>query len=165
MIHDLDLVLHLTGGAEATEVRASGLLAALSSHLDLANARVEFANGAVALATASPGLAGADAPAPRSSSRTATSRSISPAAAGEFMRVRGDWRPGTGDALSDVVERIVLEAPEADALQLELQSFVHAVRGEREVVVSGEEGRAALALALRVADAVRTSPLAVPAAG
>jgi predicted dehydrogenase len=85
--------------------------------------------------------------------------------AGEFMRVRGDWRPGTGHALSDVVERIVLEAPEADALQLELRSFVHAVRGQREVVVSGEEGRAALALALRVADAVRTSPLAVPAAG
>ncbi len=38
--------------------------------------------------------------------------------------------------------------------------FVHAVRGEREVVVRGEEGRAALELALRVADAVRTTPLA-----
>ena len=57
----------------------------------------------------------------------------------------------------------MLEAPEADALRLELQSFVHAVRGEREVVVGGEEGRAALALAFRVADAVRTSPLSVPA--
>jgi predicted dehydrogenase len=64
-----------------------------------------------------------------------------------------------------VVERIVLQAPEADALQLELRSFVHAVRGEREVVVTGEEARAALALALRVAAAVRTSPLAVPAVG
>jgi predicted dehydrogenase len=52
MIHDLDLVLHLTGGSAATEVRASGV-SILSSHLDLANARVEFANGAVALATAS----------------------------------------------------------------------------------------------------------------
>ena len=70
-----------------------------------------------------------------------------------------------GRSCSDVVERIVLEAPEADALRLELQSFVHAVQGDREVVVGGEEGRAALALALRVADAVRTSPLAVPAAG
>ena len=122
MIHDLDLVLHLTGGAEATEVRASGL-SVLSSHLDLASG------------------------------------------AGEFMRVRGDWQPGTGQALSDVVERIELAAPEADALRLELRSFVHAVQGEREVVVSGEEGRAALALALRVADAVRQSPLAVPAPG
>lgn len=163
MIHDLDLVLHLTGGAEATEVRASGL-SLLSSHLDLANARVEFSNGAVALATASR----------VSRERIRRLRLFQPngylsldlaSGGGEFMRVRGDWRPGTGQALTDVVERIELEAPEADALQLELLSFVHAVRGEREVVVSGEEGRAALALALRVADAVRQSPLAVPAAG
>jgi predicted dehydrogenase len=62
-----------------------------------------------------------------------------------------------------VVERVVLEAPEADALRLELQSFVHSVQGEREVVVSGDQGRAALALALRVAAAVRTTPLAAPA--
>jgi predicted dehydrogenase len=163
MIHDLDLVLRLTGGAEATEVRASGL-ALLSSHLDLANARVEFTNGAVALATASR----------VSRERVRRLRLFQPngylsldlaSGAGEFMRVRPDWQPGTGTALTDVVERVVLEAPEADALQLELRSFVHAVRGEREVVVSGEEGRSALALALRVADAVRTSPLAVPAAG
>lgn len=163
MIHDLDLVLHLTGGAEATEVRASGL-SLLSSHLDLANARVEFANGAVALATASR----------VSRERIRRLRLFQPngylsldlaSGAGEFMRVRPGWRPGTGEALSDVVERIPLDAPEADALLLELQSFVHAVRGERDVVVRGEEGRAALALALRVADAVRTSPLAAISAG
>lgn len=163
MIHDLDLVLHLIGGAQATEVRASGL-SLLSSHLDLANARVEFTNGAVALATASR----------VSRERIRRLRLFQPngylsldlaSGRGEFMRVRGDWRPGTGQALTDVVERIELEAPEADALQLELRSFVHAVRGRREVVVSGDEGRAALALALRVADAVRLSPLAVPAAG
>jgi hypothetical protein len=82
---------------------------------------------------------------------------------GEFMRVRSGWQPGTGRELADVVERIELAAPEADALSLELQSFVHAVRGERDVVVRGEEGRAALELALRVADAVRTTPLAVTA--
>jgi predicted dehydrogenase len=159
MIHDLDLVLHLTGGSAATEVRASGI-SVLSSHLDLANARVEFANGAVAQATAS---------------RVARERirrlrlfqpngyfSLDLASGdGEFMRVRPGWQPGTGRELADVVERISLEAPEADALALELQSFVHAVRGQREVVVRGEEGRAALALALRVADAVRTQPLAV----
>jgi len=163
MIHDLDLVLHLTGGADATEVRASGL-SVLSSHLDIANARVEFPNGAVALATASR----------VSRERIRRLRLFQPngyfsldlaSGGGEFMRLRSDWRPGSGTQLSDVVERIVLEAPEADALRLELQSFVHAVRGDREVVVGGEEGRAALALAFRVADAVRTSPLAAPAAG
>lgn len=160
MIHDLDLVLHLTGGSAATEVRASGVTI-LSSHLDLANARVEFANGAVALATASR----------VSRERIRRLRLFQPngylsldlaSGGGEFMRVRPGWQPGTGRELADVVERIVLEAPEADALALELQSFVHAVRGQREVVVRGEEGRAALALALRVADAVRTPQLAVP---
>jgi predicted dehydrogenase len=163
MIHDLDLVLHLTGGAEAIEVRASGL-PVLSSHLDLANARVEFANGAVALATASR----------VSRERIRRLRLFQPSGylsldlakgAGEFMRVRPGWQPGTGEALSDVVERIPLDAPEADALALELQSFVHAVRGGRDVVVRGEEGRAALALALRVGDAVRNSPLAAFSAG
>ena len=157
MIHDLDLVLHLTG-SEATEVRASGL-PVLSPHLDIANARVEFANGAVALATASR----------VARERIRRLRLFQPngyfsldlaTGGGEFMRVRNGWQPGTGRELADVVERIVLEAPEADALALELQSFVHAVRGQREVVVRGEEGRAALALALRVSDAVRTSPLA-----
>jgi predicted dehydrogenase len=160
MIHDLDLVLHLTGSS-ATEVRASGL-PVLSSHLDIANARVEFANGAVALATASR----------VARERIRRLRLFQPngyfsldlsSGAGEFMRVRSGWQPGTGRELADVVERIELQAPEADALALELQSFVHAVRGQREVVVSGEEGRAALELALRVADAVRTPPLAVSA--
>jgi predicted dehydrogenase len=159
MIHDLDLVLHLTGGSVATEVRASGV-SILSPHLDLANARVEFANGAVALATASR----------VARERIRRLRLFQPngyfsldlaTGEGEFMRVRTGWQPGTGRELSDVVERIALQAPEADALSLELQSFVHAVRGQREVVVRGEEGRAALALALRVADAVRTQPLAV----
>lgn len=159
MIHDLDLVLHLTGGSTATEVRASGL-SVLSSHLDLANARVEFANGAVAQATASR----------VARERVRRLRLFQPngyfsldlaSGGGEFMRVRTGWQPGTGRELADVVERVVLEAPEADALALELQSFVHAIRGQREVVVRGEEGRAALALALRVADAVRTQSLAV----
>jgi predicted dehydrogenase len=158
MIHDLDLVLHLTGSV-ATEVRASGL-PVLSPHLDIANARVEFANGAVALATASR----------VARDRVRRLRLFQPngyfsldlaTGGGEFMRLRDGWQPGTGRELADVVEHIVLEAPEADALSLELQSFVHAVRGEHEVVVRGEEGRAALELALRVADAVRTPPLAV----
>jgi predicted dehydrogenase len=160
MIHDLDLVLHLTGSV-ATEVRASGL-PVLSPHLDIANARVEFANGAVALATASR----------VARERIRRLRLFQPngyfsldlaTGAGEFMRVRSGWQPGTGRELADVVEQIELAAPEADALSLELQSFVHAVRGEREVVVRGEEGRAALELALRVADAVRTTPLALTA--
>jgi predicted dehydrogenase len=155
MIHDLDLILHLSGGAEPTDVRASGI-AVLSPNLDIANARVEFAGGAVANVTAS---------------RVARERirrlrlfqhdgylSLDLAAGtGTFLRVRAGWQPGTGGELSDAVEMIPLAAPAADALGLELQSFVHAVRGDREAVVTGREGRAALALALRVASAVEAS--------
>ena len=108
MIHDLDLVLHLTGST-ATEVRASGL-PVISPHLDLANARVEFANGAVALATASR----------VARERVRRLRLFQPngyfsldlaSGGGEFMRVRSGWQPGTGRELADVVERIALQAP------------------------------------------------------
>jgi predicted dehydrogenase len=155
MIHDLDLILHLTGGAEPTDVRANGI-AVLSPNLDIANARVEFAGGAVANVTAS---------------RVARERirklrlfqhdgylSLDLAAGtGSFLRVRDGWQPGTGGELSDAVEMIPFAAPAADALGLELQSFVHAVRGDREAVVTGLEGRAALALALRVTSAVEAA--------
>jgi predicted dehydrogenase len=155
MIHDLDLILHLTGGADPTDVRANGI-AVLSPNLDIANARVEFVGGAVANVTAS---------------RVARERirklrlfqhdgylSLDLAAGtGTFLRVRAGWQPGTGGELSDAVEMVPLAAPAADALGLELQSFVHAVRGDREAVVTGREGRAALALALRVTSAVEAS--------
>ena len=160
MIHDLDLVLHLTGGAEVTDVRASGV-AVLSSHLDIATARVEFSNGAVAMVTSSR----------MARERIRRLRMFQPngyfsldlaAGSGEFMRLRPGWRPGSGAGLEEVVEHVALTAPDADALALELASFVAAVRGEAEAVVTGEEGRAALALALRVTDAVERNPASRP---
>jgi hypothetical protein len=80
---------------------------------------------------------------------------------GEFMRLKSGWQPSPGVKLEDVVERIVLDAPEADALRLELESFVAAVRGEQRTGVTGEEGRAALSLALQVAEAVNRSPVTI----
>ena len=62
--------------------------------------------------------------------------------------------------IEDIVEMVRLEAPEAEPLKLELESFLRAVRGESEVVVSGAAGAQALALAWRVADAIQASPLA-----
>jgi predicted dehydrogenase len=157
MIHELDLILHLTGGVEATDVRANGA-AVLSPHLDVAHARVEFASGVVASVTAS---------------RIASERvrrlriyqaegylSLDLASGrGEFLRLRHGWLPGRDAGLMQVTERIPLEAPAADALGLELTSFLHAVRGDREAVVTGAEGRAALKLALNVTDAIRLAEL------
>jgi len=153
MIHDLDLVLHLSRGSPATEVRASGV-AVLSPHLDIANARVEFANGAVANITAS---------------RVARERvrrlrlfqqngyfSLDLAAGtGVFLRLKDDRPNGAAITLEEAVEVIPLDAPERDALGDELASFVRSVRGEPVPVVTGVEGRAALALALEVGAAIK----------
>ena len=51
MIHDIDIVLSLTG-AEPEEIRAAGV-SVLSAKVDIANARLEFPNGCVANLTAS----------------------------------------------------------------------------------------------------------------
>jgi predicted dehydrogenase len=160
MIHDLDLILHLTGGMEVSEVRANGA-SVLSSHLDVASARVEFASGAVASVTAS---RVAREPVRRLrvyqsegylSLDLATGR-------GEFLRLRHGWSPGADASLEKVTERISLEASVADALGLELTSFLHAVRGEGEAVVTGREGRAALRLALDVTEAILNATLTHP---
>ena len=153
MIHDLDLILHLTGGSDAVDVRASGV-AVLSSHLDMANARVEFANGAVANVTASR-VARDKVRRLRIFQQNGYLSLDLRRGAGEFMRLREGWRGTAVTRLEDIVERVVLDAAPADALALELESFLRAARGEAETVVTGAEGRAALALALRVTDAVQ----------
>ena len=156
MIHDLDLILELVR-AEVREVRATGV-PVLTPHVDIANARVEFANGAVALVTASR----------ISRERTRKLRIFQPTGyfsldlaqgGGRFFRLKPGWQGLGATRIEDIVEAVQLEAPEAEPLRLELESFLRAVRGEGEVVVSGAAGAQALALAWRVAEAVHASPL------
>jgi len=156
MIHDLDLILELVG-SEVREVRATGV-PVLTPHVDIANARVEFANGAVAVVTASR----------ISKERTRRMRLFQPSGYfsldlakgdGFFHRLRPGWQSLGAGKIEEIAETIRLEAAEAEPLKLELESFLRAVRGEAEVVVSGAAGAQALALAWRVADAIQASPL------
>lgn len=157
MIHDLDLVLELVR-SDVTDVRATGV-AILTPHVDIANARVEFANGAVANVTASR----------VSRERTRTLRVFQPTGyfsldlaqgSGDFFRLKAGWQALGATKLETIVEHVRLEASEAEPLRLELESFIRAVRGEGDLVVSGAAGAQALALAFRVADAIQASPLA-----
>jgi len=157
MIHDLDLVLELVR-SEVGEVRATGV-PILTPHVDIANARVEFANGAVAIITASR----------VSRERTRKLRIFQPTGyfsldlaqgTGHFYRLKAGWQGLGAKQIEDIVEHVKLEAPEAEPLKLELESFLRAVRGDGDVVVTGAAGLQALALAYRVADAIETSPLA-----
>lgn len=157
MIHDLDLILELVR-SEVGEVRATGV-PVLTPHVDIANARVEFANGAVAVVTASR----------ISRERTRRLRIFQPTGyfsldlaqgSGHFYRLKPGWQGLGARRIEDIVEAVRLEAPEAEPLKLELESFLRAVHGESEVVVSGAAGAQALALAWRVAEAIQASPLA-----
>jgi predicted dehydrogenase len=157
MIHDLDLVLELVR-SEVTDVRATGV-PILTPHVDIANARIEFANGAIANVTASR----------VSRERTRKLRIFQPSGycsldlaqgAGDFYRLKPGWQSFGATKLEHIVEHVRLEAAEAEPLRLELESFLRAVRGDEEVVVSGAAGAQALALAFRVADAIQASPLA-----
>ncbi len=156
MIHDLDLALELVG-SEVADVRASGV-AILTPLVDIANARVEFANGAVANVTASR----------VSRERRRTLRIFQPTGyfsldlaqgGGDFYRLKAGWQSLGATKLESIVEHVRLDAPETEPLQLEMESFLRAVGGEGEVVVSGAAGAQALALAMRVAQAVQASPL------
>ncbi len=157
MIHDLDLVLELVR-SEVGEVRATGV-PILTPHVDIANARVEFANGACAIITASR----------VSRERTRKLRIFQPTGYfsldlaqgnGHFYRLKSGWQGFGATRIEEIVEHVRLDAPEAEPLKLELESFLRAVRGDGDVVVTGAAGVQALALAYRVADAIEASPLA-----
>lgn len=167
MIHDLDLILHLGGGSgpDPVLVRANGM-SLLTPTLDVANAWVEFAGGAVAMTSAS--RLARDVvrqlriwqPGGYLSLDLVTGQA-------DLTRLRSGWDPAGGIvpvSLDDVSERVALEAAPADALALELAAFVRAVRGAAEPVVTGAEGRGALALALRVTEAIESNTAAAPLA-
>lgn len=140
MIHDLDLLLWMVPSM-VSEVHAVGL-AVLSDKVDIANARVEFENGAVANLTASR----------VSTERVRKFRFFQPH---EYVSIDFSRR----DALVVGVEhdgplprigfRKLVTAP-TDPLRAELESFIECVRTRRAPLVGGREGRQALQLASRV---------------
>jgi len=160
MIHDIDLVLTLVGDT-AEEISAVGL-PVLTPMLDIANARVTFSSGAVANITSSR----------ISRERVRKIRIFQQSGylsldlstgTGEFFRLKKQMdptQPPVGPVnITDYVDRIKLTAPEGEPLRLEFESFVAAVRGESPVVVTGDDGRRALAVALRIVEEIeRTRP-------
>ncbi|MDW5265557.1 MULTISPECIES: Gfo/Idh/MocA family protein [Acidobacteriaceae] len=161
MIHDLDIVLSLVA-SPVREVRAVGL-PVLSNKVDIANVRLEFENGCVANFTAS-----------RVSTErvrklrffqphqylsldfarqdlllidVAAAAGMDPAQLAALAQAAGQ-HPSAGLSLSKVA------VEQGEPLRLEIESFLAAVRERSVPVVSGEDGRAALALALEINRAI-----------
>ena len=161
MIHDLDIVLSLVD-SPVREVRAVGL-PVLSHKVDIANVRVEFENGCVANFTASR----------VSTERVRKLRFFQPhqylsldfarqdllmidvtAAAGMDPAQLAALAQAAGDHPSAGLSLQKVPVVEGEPLRLEITAFLHAVRGRTRPVVSGEDGRAALALALEINAAI-----------
>ncbi len=140
MIHDLDLVLWLSESS-AREVRAVGL-PVLSDKVDIANARIEFENGAVANLTASR----------VSVEKIRKFRYFQPSEYVSIDFTRRDALVVTADPRQDPPQINFRKLPTqpTEPLQAELAAFIECVRSRKPPLVGGVEGRAALALAAQV---------------
>lgn len=168
MIHDLDVVMSLVR-SPLREVRAVGL-PVLSQRVDIANVRVEFENGCVANFTAS-----------RVSTErvrklrffqphqyisldfarqdllmidVAAAAGLDPAQLAAMATPAAMAASGAGAHPSPGLSLRKLPVRPGEPLRLEIEAFVSAVRTRQQPEVTGEEGRAALALALEINAAI-----------
>jgi len=150
MIHDIDLVQSLAR-SEIVSIDAIGS-PVFSGEIDIANARIRFANGCVANATAS-----------RVSLKTERKLRIFEDAAYisldlqqkilTLIRKReGTPQPGQ---LPVSIEEANLE--QGDALKSEIESFLECIRDGRRPIVSGEDGMRALETAIRITEQVNAN--------
>ncbi|HZN86517.1 MAG TPA: Gfo/Idh/MocA family oxidoreductase [Burkholderiales bacterium] len=143
MIHDLDLVLSLARG-EIAQISACGFQV-LTDSIDIANVRIEFADGCVANLSAS---RVSQSPVRKLRVFQGDGYASADLQAGKLRMVRRDARKG-----GIVEDEATFD--DRDALRAEIEGFVDAVRGGRRPPVAGEDGRKALALALEVGRLVR----------
>jgi len=145
MIHDLDILLALVK-EPVDEVKAVGI-PVLTSKVDIAHARLEFAGGAVANVTAS---------------RVSTERVRRMRFFQQHEYISLDY--ARRDALRVGVKRPgpqpefayqKLSAPAVEPLRAELEAFVEAVKTRVPPKTDGAAGRAALELADRVMESIR----------
>jgi predicted dehydrogenase len=168
MIHDLDLVLDMVDSELVSLDAAGGAI--LTDNEDVASVRLVFANGARANVTASRASLQ-----PMRRFRMFSSESY---VSLDFQKNYGllvkkgpKWEEGRVDLrrmdpvelakrpdflTKDLLEVIELElGSEQRPLQAELDSFLRAIQAGREVEVTGEDGRRALALADRIAAEIK----------
>jgi predicted dehydrogenase len=143
MIHDLDVVLSLVG-EEVAGIEAVGV-PVLTPRVDIANARLRFANGCIANVTAS--RISRDRVRKLRFFQRDTYVSIDYAAP-ELEVWRLTRVPGALPTIGGGKVDIQKDEP----LRAELGDFVDAVREGRAPLVSGEDGRRALALAQRIVE-------------
>lgn len=150
MIHDIDIVLSLTGQLPE-EIRAAGIRI-LSEKVDIANVRLQFPSGCVANLTASR----------VSTERVRKLRLFQPHEYisldyGRQEAVRFRVKPPLA------IDFAPLPSVKDEPLRLELESFFESVATRRTPVVTGEQGLAALEVAQAILDRIEEHALQVAA--
>ena len=150
MIHDIDIVLSLVS-ADLKYVSAVGYRV-ISDHVDIANARLEFNNGAIANVTAS-----------RVSKNTFRRIRIFGQSCYLGLNFRDQQidvvRPGltpVGGGFPEMISEVINVTPRAP-LDAELEHFVQCVKEGRRPLVSGAEGVRAVEVAHEVRERISDS--------
>ena len=142
MIHDIDIVLGLAGQTPR-EVRAAGI-SVLSGKVDIANVRLEFANGCVANLTASR----------VSTDRVRKLRLFQP---GQYLSLDYGRQDlvivGVGPDRKVGFENVAVA--KAEPLALELEAFLDAVETRKTPKTSGDSARHTLGVALAILDKIK----------
>ena len=141
MIHDIGVVLQLVG-SQPVDVRSVGV-SVLSKTEDIANARIEFANGCVANLNVS-----------RVSSKKVREIRVFQSTGYlslDFMNQAGHHVAVGLEGLSK--NEVPIE--KGEPLKLELASFVESVKNRKDPKVGGELGKTALDLAIQITSQIR----------
>ena len=173
MIHDLDIVGHITG-APVVDVQATAVRV-LGAHEDIANARLTYANGCVASVTASrvaerrtrtlrvftrQGFLDLDYDRREAHLvRPVVLEGSGPDAWESRIRHLANRRPAVGEVVlprfEDVLERERIALVDREPLRAEIEALVEAVRTGHAAAVGGDDALRALGQAERILDAVR----------
>ena len=148
MIHDIDLILNLVR-SEIKSVHAAGI-SVISGNIDIANARLEFINGAVANVTAS-----------RISAKNERKLRLFQKEAyisidfanHKITLVHPDEDQSAGIIPGMKIEELNFD--KGDALDDELKSFVQSVKHRQQPMVTGQMGRDALKTALSIMEQIK----------
>lgn len=148
MIHDIDIIQSIVK-ADIQNISASGA-SVLSPYIDIANARIEFSNGCVANVTAS-------------RVNLKTKRKLRIFQHDNYIAIDLDHkkiaihRKGTQEMYPGIPEitRQVERFEKGDALLDQISAFLDSIIHNKLPLVSGEEGKRALATALEISLIVR----------
>jgi predicted dehydrogenase len=151
MIHDIDLIQSLVG-APIESIDAVGT-SVFSAGLDIANARIRYANGCVANTTASRVSMKAE----RKLRLFQDDAYISIDLQQKVLTIVRKPPAGAAAAPGQVVieER---SYDQGDALRMEIEAFLNSIREGLPPVVGGEDGLRALETAIRITDMVHRAP-------